>query len=257
MSLLSELVAQLQALIERSREAQGDITTAYEKIEATLGQIQAATDGSTNPLPEHGIGQLRSGLEKLQEAQALTAAAAERWEGYIAVLRGGGASSSGGGSRAQATLMSTAPPLPGLEPIKGPAATTPPTHVGKRHLFDQIRLNSPAKEKNTVVLTHIDTNADVALIKSGRARHVRDNLYEVNERTYGIETPSGTVYPVRGNGFVEMDKLQFTAFKGLLAYDGDRAAAERDPKIARFRRHMTEATWEHAREVFEQGRRRA
>jgi hypothetical protein len=153
--------------------------------------------------------------------------------------------------------MSTASSPSGLEPIKGPAAATPPTHVGKRHLFDQIRLNSPAKEKNTVVLPHVDTNADVALIKSGRARHVRDNLYEVNERTYGIETPSGTVYPVRGNGFVEMDKLQFTAFKGLLAYDGDRAAAERNPKIARFRRHMTEATWEHARRVFEQGRRRA
>jgi hypothetical protein len=56
LSLLSDLVAQLQALIERSREAEGDITTAYEKIEATLGQLQAATDGSTSPLPDHGIG---------------------------------------------------------------------------------------------------------------------------------------------------------------------------------------------------------
>jgi hypothetical protein len=142
-------------------------------------------------------------------------------------------------------------------PPKGPVATTPPTGVGKRHLFRQVRLNSPAREKNTVVLPTVDTDADVAAIKNGQAVHVRDNLYKVNGRTYGLETPSGTVYPVRGKGFVELDKLEFTALKGLLAYGGDRAAAQRDPKIARFSHHMTDKTWETARNVFNQGQERA
>jgi hypothetical protein len=104
------------------------------------------------------------------------------------------------------------------------------------------------------VLPHVDTDADIAAIKTGQAQWKGNNLYEVNGRVYGLETPSGTVYPVRGEGFVEMDKLQFTALKGLLTYDGDRTAAERDPKIARFRRHMTDQTWDYARRVFDQGR---
>lgn len=118
-------------------------------------------------------------------------------------------------------------------------------------------MNSPAKEKNTIVLPHVDTDADVTAIKTGEARHLRDNLYEIRGRIYGLETPSGTVYPVKGEGFIEMDKLQFAAFKGLSAYDGDRSAAERDPKIARFRRHMTDETWEYARSAYEQGKGRA
>ncbi|WP_026932076.1 hypothetical protein [Glycomyces tenuis] len=115
-------------------------------------------------------------------------------------------------------------------------------------------MNSPAKEKNTIVLPHVDTEADVAAIKTGEARHLRDNLYEIHGRVYGLETPSGTVYPVRGEGFIEMDKLQFTAFKGLTTYDGDRTVAEQDPKIARFRRHMTDETWAYARSAYEQGK---
>lgn len=125
------------------------------------------------------------------------------------------------------------------------------------HLFDQVRLSSPAKEKNTVVLPDVGTGADVAAIKSERAKRLRDNRYEVHSRAYGLETPSATVNPVRGEGFVEMDKLQFTALKGLAAYSGDQAAAERDPKVARFRRHMTDETWAYARSVYEQGKSRA
>jgi hypothetical protein len=76
----------------------------------------------------------------------------------------------------------------------------------------------------------------------------------VNGRTYGLETPSGTVYPVRGDGFIELNKLEYTALKGLLAYDGDRTAAGRDPKIARFSRHMTDKTWQTARSVFDRAK---
>jgi hypothetical protein len=139
-------------------------------------------------------------------------------------------------------------------PVKGPAATVEPKSVGKRHLVGKIRLSSPARDKNTVVLPHVETDADITAIKTGRATHLHGNLYEVNGRTYGLETPSGTVYPVRGEGFIELNKLEYTALKGLLAHDGDRTAAQRDPKIARFSRHMTDKTWQTARSVFDRAK---
>lgn len=209
-------------------------------VEASVQRTKAAGDRAEE-LAGHANA-LADALDSLrQQVEALKGLLAD-------AIRSGAAKSSR--SRAQRSAASAAQePLP----LKGPVASTPPTGIGKRHFFGQIRMKSPAKEKNTVVLPGVDTDADIAAIKTGHAKHVRDNLYQVNDRTYGLETPSGSVYPVRGKGFVELDKLEFTALKGLLAHGGDRAEAERDPQIARFSRHMSDKTWETARNVFNQG----
>ncbi|GAA1660145.1 hypothetical protein GCM10009830_01470 [Glycomyces endophyticus] len=242
MPSVEEASASVGGNAEQARELTSGITASKDVIDGLIGALAAlGLDGKT--------GHAKAASDRAQElashANAL-ADALDTLRSHIEALKGLLAGAAGGGQIGAGTGDST-------RPLKGPAASTEPTRVGKRHLLGQIRINSPAKEKNTVVLPRVDTDADIGAIRSGRARHVRDNLYEVGDRIYGIETPSGTVYPVRGDGFVEMDRLEFTALKGLLAHGGDRAAAERDPKVARFQRHMTDETWARARSVFEQG----
>ncbi|WP_460544312.1 hypothetical protein [Glycomyces halotolerans] len=255
---MSELIAQLRALIDQNHQIQGAVRAAGEELQQALEQVQATTIGSDNDLVAELIGHWQSGLEKLHEAQSLLAAGDEQMENYIGLLLGEGqaaaTSSDRSGRKPPGRTPAGIASSGGPDPIKGPAGSTPPTKVGKRHLVGSIKLNSPAKEKNTIVLPTVDTDADIAAIKNGSSRWLGNNLYEVNGRVYGIETPSGTVYPVGGEGLVEMNKLEFTAFKGLLAYGGDRNAAERDPKIARFHRHMTDQDWDRARRVYEQAR---
>jgi hypothetical protein len=253
-SSIEEASGSVATNAESARELAGSITSSKDLldslaarldaigVETTAHRTQAAGDRAEE-LAGHANA-LADALDSLrQQVDAL--------KGLLAgALRGG----SGSAIRQRGPIAAAAQePLP----LKGPVATTPPTSVGKRHLFGQIRMSSPAKEKNTVVLPGVETDADIAAIKNGQATHLHDNLYKVNGRTYGLETPSGTVYPVRGKGFVELDRLEFTALKGLLAHGGDRAAAQRDPKIARFSHHLTDKTWETARDVFNQGQERA
>lgn len=254
MSSIEEASGSVATNAESARELAGSITSSKDLldtlaaslaaigVETTAKHTRAAGDRAEE-LASHANA-LADGLDSLrQQVDALKGLLAG------AILGGAGSAIRQRGH----SIAAAQEPLP----LEGPVASTPPTGIGKRHLFGQIRMKSPAKDKNTVVLPNVDTDTDIAAIKNGRATHLRDNLYQVNGRTYGLETPSGTVYPVRGKGFEELDKLEFTALKGLLAYGGDRAAAERDSKIARFSHHMTDKTWETARNVFNQGQERA
>ena len=243
MSNVDEAAGSVGANADSARELASGITASKDLLDQLAAQLAAVGVEAKSK-------QSRAASDRAEELAGLAnglADALDTLRSQVDALKALLAGGSRGGVRSRISTGSTSP-------LRGPAATVEPTRVGKRHLVGQIRLNTPAKERNTVVLPGVDTDADIAAIKSGRARHVRDNLYEVNDRTYGLETPSGTVYPVKGDGFVELNRLQFTALKGLLAYGGDRAAAEKDPKIARFRRHMTDQTWEHARSVFERAK---
>jgi hypothetical protein len=243
-SNVDEAAGSVGANADSARELASGITASKELLDQLSAQLAAVGVEAKSK-------QSRAASDRAEELAGLAnglADALDTLRSQVDALKALLAGGSRGGVRSRVPTASSSPPL------RGPAATVEPTRVGKRHLVRQIRLNTPAKERNTVVLPGVDTDADIAAIKSGRARHVHDNLYEVNDRTYGLETPSGTVYPVKGDGFVEMNRLQFTALKGLLTYGGDRAAAEKDPKIARFRRHMTDQTWEHARSVFERAK---
>jgi hypothetical protein len=242
-SNVDEAAGSVGANADSARELASGITSSKDLLDQLAAQLAAVGVEAKSK-------QTRAASDRAEELAGLAnglADALDTLRSQVDALKALLAGGIGGGVRSRVSTRSSSP-------LRGPAASVEPTRVGKRHLVGQIRLNTPAKERNTVVLPSVDTDADIAAIKSGRARHVRDNLYEVNDRIYGLETPSGTVYPVKGDGFIEMNRLQFTALKGLLAYGGDRAAAEKDPKIARFRRHMTDQTWEHARSVFERAK---
>jgi hypothetical protein len=132
-------------------------------------------------------------------------------------------------------------------PVQGPAGKTPLKPPNKRHDLNNIRPNSPSKERNTVVLPGTDVAADLDDIAVGRANWNADrNCYEVNGRSYGVEA-SGTVYPISGPGFVNLSRFEYKVLKQLIAADGDidaaRAALRRDPSVS-------EADWVAALEVF-------
>lgn len=129
----------------------------------------------------------------------------------------------------------------------GPAATTPLRPPNARHHLNGIRPASPAKAKNTVVLPGTDVAADLADISAGRATwNADDNRYEVNGRTYGMES-TGTVFPVSGPGFVNLSRSEYKVLKQLIGSVGDvdaaRAALRRDPSVE-------DADWGAALDVF-------
>jgi hypothetical protein len=132
-------------------------------------------------------------------------------------------------------------------PVQGPAGKTPLKPPNKRHDLNNIRPNSPSKERNTVVLPGTDVAADLDDIAAGRATWNADrNCYEVDGRSYGVEA-SGTVYPISGPGFVNLSRSEYKVLKQLIAAGGDidaaRAALRRDPSVS-------EAAWVAALEVF-------
>ncbi|WP_229207273.1 hypothetical protein [Duganella sp. Root336D2] len=82
----------------------------------------------------------------------------------------------------------------------------------KRHHFDKIDMKSVTKEANTVIHPSMRQNVidDMATIRKRLGDHDGD-FVTVNGRTYSHH--SGTVYPVSGEGFVTLDRVEFNAFK--------------------------------------------
>jgi hypothetical protein len=115
-SLLSELIAQLHALIEQNREAETGLSSARDQAEGALGQVLAATVDSSNPLVADGIAQWQAGLDKLNEARALMTAGDQAMSDYITGPLLGG--SGGGGGKPPGAPPTPAPP-PEPEPSRG------------------------------------------------------------------------------------------------------------------------------------------
>lgn len=110
MSLLSDLIAQLRALIDRNSETMSAARGARDTIEATMAPLQTALDDSSNPTAHEGLAQLQAALEKLDEAQVLLQAGNSAMDSYITgPLLGGGA---GSGSSEAASFGGVAPPRP-------------------------------------------------------------------------------------------------------------------------------------------------
>ncbi|MGK5680617.1 hypothetical protein [Actinoplanes sp. URMC 104] len=131
--------------------------------------------------------------------------------------------------------------------MRGPAAKIPLKPPNNRHNLNGIRPQSPAKDRNTIVLPGTDVAGDMADISAGRARWIdEENRYEVNGRTYAVE-PTGTVFPVSGPGFVNLMRPEYKVLKQLIGSDGDigaaRDALRRDPSIS-------DGDWPSALEVF-------
>ncbi|MEU5874212.1 hypothetical protein AB0A73_21980 [Glycomyces sp. NPDC047369] len=95
-SLLSELIAELQSLTEQSRDTRAALHSVDQSIESASSQFRASTRGSGNDLVQEGLTALASAVDKLNEADALLAGGADRWRAYIDGPLLGGAASGGG-----------------------------------------------------------------------------------------------------------------------------------------------------------------
>jgi hypothetical protein len=214
-SLLSELIAELSALIERSLESRTQLTGASDQLERVFEATTSATTGSASADVTEGLGHLRGSIGKLAEARGLLAAGEERWQDYLAVLASGGAASDVR-PRARPPLSATgAAQSEGAQPVRGPARNgiRPPTPG--RHRLSRIGRSSQVKDQNTVILPSVDVEADLEAIRTGSAPwNGATGRYEINGRTWGVK-PNGTVFPASGPGLVELSRPQFKALASL------------------------------------------
>lgn len=83
-------------------------------------------------------------------------------------------------------------------------------------------------EKNTVILPEVKeaVKADIAEIAAGRAEFdAQTQRYTVNGRSYVVE-PSGRMFPEAGPGFINLDRVEYSALKAIMRADGDLSKVE-------------------------------
>lgn len=89
-----------------------------------------------------------------------------------------------------------------------------------RHLINNVKQNTYAKEMNTVIEPTVDVTGDVAAINAGQAEYFVDSNgvgnFAINSRIYGVHSDTGTLYPISGVGFHQLDR---GAFKALGVYN--------------------------------------
>ncbi|MER6786838.1 hypothetical protein ABT330_19855 [Streptomyces sp. NPDC000658] len=106
--------------------------------------------------------------------------------------------------------------------IAGPARGKTLLYPNYRHELVGVRSGAVDTE-NTVILpeTRPLVRQDLAEIAAGRARfETETQRYVVNGRRYGVE-PHGRVFPVSGPGFVEMNRVEYSALKEIMRAEGD------------------------------------
>nr|WP_319392652.1 RHS repeat-associated core domain-containing protein [uncultured Desulfobacter sp.] len=96
--------------------------------------------------------------------------------------------------------------------FKGPAG---------RHTLTSVNQKTVAKNLNTVIEPGVDVASDVAAINKGLAQKIGDK-FVVKGRTYGMH--DGTLYPVSGAGFHQLDRAAFKAL-GVLNKFGNTSKA--------------------------------
>lgn len=246
MSLLSDLIAELSALIERSKASRTQLGSAGDKLEQVFDKAKASTVGSASAQVTEGLGRLRTAVGKLDEAKRLLAAGEATWQSYIAALASGAGTSAG--PRARPPLSSTGAARSEPTPqVRGPArhGIRPPTPG--RHRLARIGRSSQPAEKNTVILPGVDVEGDLEAIRTGRARwNAETNRYEINGRTWAVEG-NGTVFPASGPGFVELTRPQF---KALMSLNSAGQPVGIWPKNYRKDPSISPSDWDRAAEVY-------
>jgi len=110
------------------------------------------------------------------------------------------------------------PPIDGVWVREAPAI--PITPISRRHELLRMSAGAPPKEANTIVLPEVDLRSDLEAIRLGKAWYdrrtrriwVRGRLYE--------HKPNGTLFPVRGAGFVELDRQTYKVLRVFRRYNG-------------------------------------
>ncbi|MYR56315.1 hypothetical protein GTY54_08670, partial [Streptomyces sp. SID625] len=111
---------------------------------------------------------------------------------------------------------------PAGDEVRGTARGKTLLYPNSRHDFSGIRGGVP-KEENTVILpeTKAKVREDISEIAAGRAEFEPESQrYTVNGRRYAVE-PSGRIFPVDGPGFIQMDRVEYSALKSIMKADGD------------------------------------
>lgn len=88
-----------------------------------------------------------------------------------------------------------------------------------RHMLNRITARMQKKGLNSVILPHVDVQADVDAINLGQAERV-DSDFKINGRVYGIES-NGTLFPRSGDGIVQLDRGSYWALQTMIAHAGD------------------------------------
>jgi hypothetical protein len=128
----------------------------------------------------------------------------------------------GGGETGSTSNQPTVKEWRAGDDIVGTARGRTLLYPNYRHELSGVRGGSPDTE-NTVILpeTRPLVRQDIAEIAAGRAHFEADTQrYVVNGRRYAIE-PHGRVFPVSGPGFVQMNRVEYTALKHIMRAQGD------------------------------------
>jgi hypothetical protein len=183
LSLVSELIAELRALLEQIHEAQNGIQTARDQVETALGVIREATQDSSNDLVTEGTVQWRLAVEKLDEARAVLAGGDAAMEQYIfGPLLGG----SGGGGTPPGRPPAPAP-SPGPDPEdrskrqRDPGGGTPPAVPPLVRQLG-VRLPEGGKGRQTVIFAVNDDESMAIEFSSGRDDSTKEGLKPAYQR---------------------------------------------------------------------------
>lgn len=117
--------------------------------------------------------------------------------------------------RSDEQRLANKPPIPILAPLRD------------RHALDAIHRSSRIANSNSVALPHVDMVADIALIREGYGDYLGGNRWRVNDRIYAMEG-TGRMFPVNGDGIVELGRSGFKAYRTVVTYNGDEARARQE-----------------------------
>ncbi|MGC4106095.1 MAG: hypothetical protein QM753_07030 [Thermomicrobiales bacterium] len=132
-----------------------------------------------------------------------------------------------------------------------------PSPVHPRHILMRMPKTARAKEANTIVLPEVDLAADFDAIKRGEGWFDgATRRVWIHRRLYG-QKETGLLFPIRGEGFIEMDRQTYTALTTFRLYNGVNARSlhqvNRDPYITDEQRDVAIGIWE-LREHAERGK---
>lgn len=122
-----------------------------------------------------------------------------------------------------------------------------PLPIDDRHRLMRMPKNAPSKERNTIVLPEMDLGGDLDAIRRGACWYDASmRRVWVNGRLYG-QHDTGQLFPMRGEGFVELDRQTYRALVTFREYngvnDGSLHRISKNPHISNEQRDMAVRIW--------------
>ncbi|MGC4189859.1 MAG: hypothetical protein QM589_01315 [Thermomicrobiales bacterium] len=111
-------------------------------------------------------------------------------------------------------------------------ANRPTTEIrppADRHFITRFRKDSPSKQVTTLIEPRVDVHGDIERIREGYATRIfvdGAERYVVRGRTWQVKHPSGTLFPVEGDGFIVVDQAVTVAMRAYARYNGSNEQSE-------------------------------